>query len=151
MSGGADRMVADDGRRDEAGPFDGDDPPSAAHVALKQALRRLDAALDAESAFLRQGLAGNFDEITRQKGQCLLDLARLARVVDVQALATGEEGDALRRNVRHIRARLADSEATLARYLDAAREVGAIVSEGMRLAESDGTYAEAGPFGRYGR
>ncbi|MGI6246122.1 MAG: flagellar protein FlgN [Pseudochelatococcus sp.] len=147
-------------RRDEGGavsPEGGLVPGSRdvagvpAHAALRQVLHRLEAALDAESEFLRQGLVGDFDAIMHRKSQCLLDLGRLSRAVTVEALASDEERRAIGRDVARIRDRLRESEEMLARYLEAAREITAIVNESARIADSDGTYAESGPFGRYGR
>lgn len=124
---------------------------SGARRALGQVFSRLEAILDAEREALEQGQMSGLDEITRRKSQCLLDLTRLSRALDVEALATGASEAALREELVRVRAKLADSEALLKRYVDAAREVTSLVADSLRASESDGTYAEAGPFGRYGR
>jgi len=91
------------------------------------------------------------DEIAQRKSQCLLDLARLSRALNIDALAADGEGGSFREEVARIRTKLSENEATLKFYLEAAREVATMVAESVRMAESDGTYAESGPFGRYGR
>ncbi len=126
-------------------------PASGAQRALGQVFARLEAVIEDELAALQEGRIAGLDEITRRKSQCLLDLTRLARALNVEALTADEGGEALRQDLIHIKAKLADNEATLKRYMEAAREVASLVADGLRASESDGTYAEAGPFGRYGR
>lgn len=148
--------VATQGRQDGlaadgAGAVRQGGPVSGAQRALGQVFARLEAVIEDELAALREGRVAGLDEITRRKSQCLLDLTRLARAINVEALTADEGGEALRQDLIHIKARLADNEATLKRYMEAAREVASLVADGLRASESDGTYAEAGPFGRYGR
>lgn len=124
---------------------------AASSRALGRVFARLDAVLDSEREVLEQGRMGELDEVAQRKSQCLLDLTRLSRGLNAEALAAGEGGEAFTRELVRIRSRLADNEAMLKRYVDAAREVASLVADGLRAAESDGTYTESGPFGRYGR
>lgn len=118
---------------------------------LGQVFARLDAVLEAERSALLQGRMADIEEITRRKSQCLLDLTRFSRAVDVEVLAAREGKEQFTRELMHLKEKLADNEAMLKRYVEAAREVASLVAEGLRASESDGTYTEAGPFGRYGR
>lgn len=121
------------------------------HRALAQAFSRLEKALDAEIEVLEQGRMAALDEIVQRKNQCLLDLVRLSRSLNMETLAADGEDGTFVQEMARVKARLADNEAMLKRYLDAAREVATLVADSMRASESDGTYAESGPFGRYGR
>ncbi|MGV6872321.1 flagellar export chaperone FlgN [Pseudochelatococcus sp. B33] len=143
IDGGA----AERGQRKSGGARTG----GGARRALGQVFTRLEAVLEAERDALQQGRMADLDEITRRKSQCLLDLTRLSRALNVEALAAEEGGEPFLRELAGVKARLADNEAMLRRYVEAAREVASLVADGMRASESDGTYAEAGPFGRYGR
>lgn len=118
--------------------------------ALLQVFSRLEKILDDEVALLQQGKTDGLEEITQSKNQCLLDLTRLSRALNMETLMMDDEGGAFKQEVIRIHEKIVANEATLKFYLDAAREVAAMVAESVRMAESDGTYAESGPFGRYG-
>lgn len=120
-------------------------------LTLDQMFGRLDVILDAEREALEQGRLDELDDISRRKSQCLLDLTRLSKALDGRKLFIEEGSEAIMQEAARIRTKLADSETMLKRYVEAAHEIAALVAEGLRASESDGTYAEAGPFGRYGR
>lgn len=155
MSGGNEDAVIDGGAGSRGQNRQGETRSGGRGAGARQALglvfTRLEAVLDAEREALERGRMFDLDEITRRKSQCLLDLTRLSRAMNVEALAAEEDGDAFLHELACVKARLADNEATLKRYVEAAREVASLVADGMRASESDGTYTEAGPFGRYGR
>ncbi|MFT0893127.1 hypothetical protein [Pseudochelatococcus sp. G4_1912] len=119
--------------------------------ALRQVFSRLEKVLGDEMSQLHEGRTDGLDEIAQRKSQCLLDLARLSRALNIDALAADNEGESFKEEVARIKAKLSENEATLKFYLEAAREVATMVAESVRMADSDGTYSESGPFGRYGR
>jgi hypothetical protein len=117
-------------------------PASIAAAALRS-IERLERALDAETAALRERKAVDLGEFNKRKSAALLELTRSMRGVE-----PAELGAAVLEKVRALRAKLEENRAVLALHLRAAREVADLVAEAMRSAESDGTYAgvaAAGP------
>lgn len=118
--------------------------------ALLAALLRLEALLDREKEMLAHGNLASLDDIARRKGQCLLDLVRFSNAFDVSRFTLSADGEGgVRGALVRVREKLSQSEASLARYLDAVKEITGIVSDGIYAAESDGTYSNTGLIGKF--
>jgi hypothetical protein len=122
---------------DAAVPFAlGSKSADAATGPLVQALARLEAVVDAETAALRSRAAIDLKEFNDRKSQGLLELTRAMRLFDV---ATADKPVLDR--LAALRAKLATNRAVLGTHLEAVREIATVVADALRDAESDGTYS----------
>ncbi|QTL04301.1 hypothetical protein J5J86_02840 [Aquabacter sp. L1I39] len=110
----------------------GKDPALA---TLVSALERLEELVDQETEALRLRAPLDLADINRRKSRSLLELSRAARGVDVR------QGDLLQERLDRLRGKLVDNQGVLSLHLAAAQEVGAILDQALRDAESDGTYS----------
>ncbi|MCL4766653.1 MAG: hypothetical protein KJZ80_10505 [Hyphomicrobiaceae bacterium] len=110
---------------------------------IGRVVRRLEEIVEEETATLRKGAAADLRPFNARKGQGLLDLSRALRQLDGRELDPGTiEG------LRALRSALEANRAVLSVHLQAVREIAGVVTEAIREAESDGTYAP--PFERKG-
>lgn len=107
-------------------------------ATLVSALDRLEELVDHETEALRLRAPLDLADINRRKSRSLLELSRAARGVDIG------RSDGLQARLDRLRVKLADNEGVLALHLSAAQEVGAILDQALRDAESDGTYSTYG-------
>ena len=122
-------------------------PPSTGDhsilATLVSALDRLEELVEHETEALRCRATFDLADINRRKSRSLLEISRAARGLDVR------QGDVLKERLDRLRAKLADNQEVLSQHLSAAQEVGAILDQALRDAESDGTYSTyAGTEGR---
>lgn len=103
---------------------------------LVQALARLEAVVDAETAALRSRAAVDLKDFNDRKSQGLLELTRALRLFDI---ASADK--AMLDRLAALREKLAANRAVLGTHLEAVREVATVVADAMREAESDGTYS----------
>lgn len=107
-------------------------------ATLVSALDRLEELVDHETEALRLRAPLDLADINRRKSRSLLELSRAARGVDIG------RSDALQARLDRLRVKLADNQGVLSLHLSAAHEVGAILDQALRDAESDGTYSTYG-------
>lgn len=119
----------------EALPPAGKDPALA---TLVSALERLEDLVDQETDALRRRAPLDLADINRRKSRSLLELSRAARGTEVR------QADALQQRLGRLREKLLDNQAVVSLHLAAAQEVGAILDQALREAESDGTYSTYG-------
>ncbi len=106
-------------------------------------VQRLEAVVQEETALLKKNAAVDLQEFNMRKSQGLYDLSRAMHRIAGQSLAP-----TLAERLRPLRSALEANEAALSAHLQAAREISAVISQSIREAESDGTYAP--PFKRFG-
>lgn len=116
-------------------PAAGKDPALA---TLVSALERLEDLVDQETDALRRRVPLDLADINRRKSRSLLELSRAARGVEIR------QTDALQQRLDRLREKLSDNQAVVSLHLAAAQEVGAILDQALREAESDGTYSTYG-------
>ena len=97
---------------------------------------RLRATLRAETSHLQRQSFGDFHEFNLRKSQCLLELSRVAPLVQA-----GEADAVLAREVTTLRGELEENRRLLRMQLDAALEVTEIISRAFQDELSDGTYS----------
>lgn len=107
-------------------------------ATLVSALDRLEELVDQETEALRLRVPLDLADINRRKSRSLLELSRAARGVDIG------RSDALQARLDRLSVKLADNRNVLSLHLSAAQEVGAILDQALRDAESDGTYSTYG-------
>ena len=108
----------------------------AVNAILEKAVRRLEEAVEQETAALRNHAPIDLNEFNQRKNQGLLELDRALRLLN-GASPNEEMKDAL----RMLREKLDANREILTTHIEAVREVAAIISEAIRGAESDGTYS----------
>jgi hypothetical protein len=128
-----------DGVRSEPGMSD----QGAANVALKHTAARLLQLLERENTALRTRQPVDMDDLCNRKNQALLELSRIGRRVESDAV-----DDHLRAILAELRRRLDENQSVLKLHLQAVGEVADILATAIRDAESDGTYSTGG-YSRY--
>lgn len=104
---------------------------------LTQSIERLEETIEAETrALVSRGGAIDHEDFNRRKSQSLLELSRIARVIERGAL---DEATTVR--LEQLKAKLEENHSALEMHLRAVQEVSEIVSGAIRNAESDGTYS----------
>jgi len=114
-------------------------PVSAAAMALKAAIARLEAVLDEETASLEQHQRLDLADINQKKSQSLLELTRLAR-----QFPAGSDAQ-LRPQLEQVRQKLDRNLAIVGLNLRAVREIAVLVTDLLGEADSDGTYTAPRP------
>ena len=107
-----------------------------ARFALRDAVARLILVLDRETAALRQRQPVDMDELCDRKNQALLELSRIGRRLDREAM-----DPEMQPLLAELREKLAENQAALMLHLQAVQEVAEILTAAIRDAESDGTYS----------
>lgn len=113
--------------------------PSANAAALYDALDRLEAAIEQETAVLRHNRVVDLTDFNHRKHQVLLEINRLLRHFDAAELAVMD-----RTRVKRLLARLYDNRNMLAHHLKAVDAIADLLTRAMQDAESDGTYGRGG-------
>ncbi|WP_298356039.1 flagellar protein FlgN [Rhodoblastus sp.] len=108
-------------------------------AALYDALDRMEAAIDQETAILRENRIVDLSDFNHRKHQGLLEINRILRFFDAADLAAAD-----RTRVKRLAAKLDDNQAMLAHHLKAVDAIAALLSRTMQEAESDGTYGRGG-------
>jgi hypothetical protein len=104
-------------------------------AVLIQAINRLEGILAGETDALRGGRTADLAEATNRKNQSLLELTRISRGLDPQALTP-----VLRTRLGTLRDRLEDNRRVLSLHMEATGEISGIIARSIKDAESDGTY-----------
>ncbi len=102
---------------------------------IDRIIQRLESVLDEETRLLRANTVFDLQEFNRRKSQGLYDLSRAMHRLD------GELDPATSAKLLSLRRTLEANQAALSLHLEAVREIAAVISDAMREAESDGTYA----------
>jgi len=106
---------------------------------IENAIKRLEAALDAETAALRNGAGqADLETISGYKSLGLMELSRA-----LQLLGNTRPDPATIRDIGRLNTKLEANRKVLKLHMEAVGEVVAIISETVREAESDGTYTLA--------
>jgi hypothetical protein len=108
----------------------------AVNATLEKAVRRLEEAVEQETAALRNRTAIDLNEFNQRKNQGLLELDRALRLLN--GAPPNEE---MKGALRMLRQKLDANREILTTHIEAVREVAAIIAEAIRGAESDGTYS----------
>jgi uncharacterized protein YfeS len=108
-------------------------------AALYDALDRMEATIEQETAILRENRSVDLTDFNHRKHQGLLEINRILRNFDEAGLAAMD-----RTRVKRLVARLDDNQAMLAHHLKAVDAIAALLSRAMQEAESDGTYGRGG-------
>jgi hypothetical protein len=111
----------------------------SASAALKHTADRLLLLLERETTALRTRQPVDMDDISTRKNQALLELSRIGRRIERDAV-----DDELRSTLAELRRRLAENQSVLQLHLQAVGEVADILATAIRNAESDGTYSTGG-------
>ena len=112
---------------------------ASAQTAFYEAIGRMEAIVDQETALLRENRAVELTDFNHRKRQGLLELNRILRQFsdfDIQRV----DRDCIRRLVGKLEA----NRQILAHHLRAMDEISTLVSRAMQEAESDGTYGRGG-------
>ncbi len=112
------------------------EPASDQIEALYEAIERIEAILDQETALLRQNKAANFHDFNLRKRQGLLELNRTVRALNETKLPS--EG---RQRIMTFKAKLEENSKLLHNHLKALEEISVIVTRAIQDSESDGTYS----------
>ncbi len=110
-----------------------------AQSAFYEAIGRMEAIVDQETALLRENRAVELTEFNNRKQQGLLEINRILRNFsnfDIQLV----DRECIRSLVRKLEA----NRQILAHHLKAMDEISSLVSRAMQEAESDGTYGRGG-------
>jgi len=110
-----------------------------AALALQDALDRMEAVIDQETAILRENRVAELTEFNRRKRQGLLELNRILRHFAGNAM-----GGVDRLRVLRLVAKLEDNQQMLAHHLKAVDSIAGLLTRAMQEAESDGTYGRGG-------
>lgn len=114
-------------------------PTTPAVSAIAAALDRLEGLVEEESEALEKRTPVDLDAINRRKSHSLLEITRLARSLPLSGDPT------LSVRLSRLRDRLVDNHRLLGLHLAAVREIADLMVGVLSEAESDGTYAMAGP------
>lgn len=112
------------------------DPLSGAELALWNALERLEATIDQETAQLRTMSATDFNRFNEAKSRNLLEVSRAVRAVSSTALDAR-----LREKLLELRVKLDRNREAIAMHLDAVKEIASVMTGAAMDHESDGTYS----------
>lgn len=108
----------------------------AVNAILEKAVRRLQEAVEQETAALRNRNPIDLNAFNQRKNQGLLELDRALRLLN--GAPPNEE---MKNALRMLRQKLDANREILTTHIEAVREVAAIIAEAIRGAESDGTYS----------
>ena len=111
---------------------------SHGQTLVLDAIDRIEAVAESETAALRQFKAIDLNDFNNRKSQLLLEMTRAIRALGGQ---TPDAAIAVRLST--LRDKLAANQSVLATHLKAAREITSLVAETIRDSESDGTYTNA--------
>ncbi len=109
----------------------------AAIAPLLAAFDRLEDVLDVETTALQQRIAVDYNDFGLRKSRSLLELTRIARVVE----SSGPLHPDVAARLPLLQAKLELNQELLAIHLAAAREVAEVIAAATQAAESDGTYS----------
>jgi hypothetical protein len=112
---------------------------SHAPTALDEAMDRMAAILEQETALLRENRVVELTEFNHRKRQGLLEINRLLR-----NFAPGDAERVAPSRVCRLAALLDDNQRMLAHHLKAVDEIASLVARAMQEADSDGTYGRGG-------
>jgi hypothetical protein len=107
--------------------------------ALYDALDRMEAAIEQETAILRQNRAMELTDFNHRKRQGLLEINRILRNFDTADLAGVD-----RTRVLRLVGKLEENQRMLAHHLKAVDSIAALLTRAMQDAEWDGTYGRGG-------
>ncbi|MCI4678802.1 flagellar protein FlgN [Rhodoblastus acidophilus] len=107
--------------------------------ALYDALDRMEAAIEQETAILRENGATELTDFNHRKRQGLLEINRILRNFDAADLAGVD-----RTRVLRLVGKLEENQRMLAHHLKAVDSIAALLTRAMQDAESDGTYGRGG-------
>lgn len=109
---------------------------ASASAALERCLARLEDVVEEETTALKCHRAVDLREFNNRKSQGLLDLSRCLRLFQ----GTGPSKAMIAR-LAGLRTRLDANCAVLKLHLEAVREISSVMTDAIRDAEWDGTYA----------
>ena len=107
-----------------------------APALLKNAVDRLEAVIDQETAALTMRRAVDLNDFNDRKSHGFVELSRAMRHFEGAAL-----DQSLVLCLTGLRTKLETNRAVLKMHLEAVKEVSTVVADAMRHADSDGTYA----------
>ncbi len=107
-----------------------------APALLKNAVERLEAVIDQETAALTMRRAVDLNDFNDRKTHGFVELSRAMRHFEGAAL-----DQSLVLCLTGLRTKLETNRAVLKMHLEAVKEVSTVVADAMRHADSDGTYA----------
>jgi hypothetical protein len=107
-----------------------------APALLKNAVERLEAVIDQETAALTMRRAVDLNDFNDRKSHGFVELSRAMRHFEGAAL-----DQSLVLCLTGLRTKLETNRAVLKMHLEAVKEVSTVVADAMRHADSDGTYA----------
>jgi hypothetical protein len=110
-----------------------------AQAALNQALDRMEATIDQETALLRENRVVELGDFNRRKRQGLLEINRILR-----KFSHGDLERVERPRLHRLTALLEANQRMLAHHLKAVDEIARLVARALQDAESDGTYGRGG-------
>lgn len=105
--------------------------------------KRLEQVVGEETALLKSKTVVDLRDFNTRKSQGLYDLSRA-----MYRLGGQNPGPELLASLRSLHSALEANKAALSAHLLAVREIAAVISDAIREAESDGTYAP--PFNQAG-
>lgn len=108
--------------------------------ALNEAMERIGAVIDSETAALREMRVVDLQDFNNRKSRGLLDLMRAIRALD-----GGRPDEVTAARLKVLKAKLETNQAALAMHLSAAKEITTLVAQTIRDSESDGTYSNRVP------
>ncbi|WP_298423420.1 flagellar protein FlgN [Rhodoblastus sp.] len=107
--------------------------------ALQDALDRMEATIEQETAVLHENRVAELADFNHRKHQGLLEINRILRHFDAAELAGVGRARVLR-----LVGKLEENQALLARSLKAVDEIAGLLMRAIEAAESDGTYGRGG-------
>jgi hypothetical protein len=113
--------------------------PAGALAALHDALERVEATIEQESAALRAHRMADLADHNYRKHHGLLEIKRALRNVAASDLARVE-----RERVVRLVVKLEENKTILSRCLKAVDEISCLLARAMQESESDGTYGAGG-------
>jgi hypothetical protein len=103
---------------------------------LIKSIERLEETIEAETTALLTNKLVDHEEFNRRKSQSLLELTRLTRTLQGDAMSPETT-----KRLEALRAKLDRNHSALGMHLRAVQEVADIVSKAIQHDESDGTYS----------
>jgi hypothetical protein len=111
--------------------------------SLASIIRRIEDAIDVETAGIRENLEFDIAASNARKSRYLYELSKAAG-----ALSQRQLGDEHRESLQRLRAKLEVNERVILAHLGAVKEVADLLQGAIQRAEADGTYS-ASEFGRF--
>lgn len=130
-------------------PVEAAQPARAAEMPLQHPgslasiIRRIEDAIDVETAGIRENLEFDIAASNARKSRYLYELSKAAG-----ALSQRQLGDEHRESLQRLRAKLEVNERVILAHLGAVKEVADLLQGAIQRAEADGTYS-ASEFGRF--